>query len=648
LRETYDKDRPAGFAPDFVTPEQWERRAMFLRHQVLVSQGLWPLPPRTPLEPVIHGRIERDGYTIDKVYFASMPGHYVTGNLYQPTAPAADGQRRPAVITPYGHWPEGRFVWYSDEKVEELLQSGAERTAEAARSPLQARCAMLARMGCIVFHYDMVGYCDSRAIVHREGFTDTESILRLQSFMGLQTWNSIRAVDFMSDLPGVDPERIGVTGASGGATQGLLLAAVDPRITAAFLVVMISMNMQGGCVCENAALLRVGSNNVELAALIAPRPLGLAAAQDWTHDFEQRGLPELKSVYRVYDAEPRVEGRFFSFPHNYNLHSREMMYNFMNRHLGLGWTAPVQEQPFVPVPPAELSVFDEDHPVPADTGDASALRRWMTRVSDEQLAQRRQTPGQYTELVRTALQAMIVDQLPQEEELVLADGGPPTGRGRWSARVARRGSEDAMKCAAVFPDQWAGAVVLWAGDDDADAMRLLQQAGIAVVTTESAPEAPGPAAQSYAGFFLGYNRSALAERVHRMLTVIAMIRSWEGVARVGIIGRRGAGVAALLTLSLADGAVDAAAIDLAEFDFDDVQDDRHPMFLSGAVKYGGVRGFMRLCAQGRTLVCGVRRNGVSRSIEAPASVTIEEVSRSLESLVQWLVPHLDHRAQFRD
>ena len=113
----------------------------------------------------------------------------------------------------------------------------------------------LARLGCVVFHYDMVGYADSQPIKHASGFTDAEAELRLQSAMGLQTFNSIRALDFLSSLPDVDPKRIGVTGASGGGTQTFTLCAVDPRPAVAFPAVMVSTNMQGGCVCETADLL---------------------------------------------------------------------------------------------------------------------------------------------------------------------------------------------------------------------------------------------------------------------------------------------------------------------------------------------------------------------------------------------------------
>src|SRR5207247_2684471 len=202
--------------------------------------------------------------------------------------------KHPAVLCPHGHWANGRFFEAPDAEVEKQIKMKAEQTEEGAKYPLQARCAMLARLGFVVFFYDMVGTADSKAIPHREGFKDVAAELRAQSFMGLQTWNSIRALDFVESLPDVDPKRIGVTGASGGGTQTFMLCAVDDRPAAAFPAVMVSTAMQGGCVCENCSYLRQDTGNVELAALFAPKPLGMSGAHDWTIDIETKGLPELK------------------------------------------------------------------------------------------------------------------------------------------------------------------------------------------------------------------------------------------------------------------------------------------------------------------------------------------------------------------
>jgi len=284
---------------------------------------------------------------------------------------------------PLGH---GRLYQANAKEVEKQMASGAEKTKEGASFPLQARCAQLARMGCVVFFYDMVGNADSQQIAHRAGFLDAEAELRLQSFMGLQTWNTIRAYDFLSSLPDVDPARVGVTGASGGGTQTFILGAIDDRPAAAFPAVMVSTAMQGGCICENASYLRVGTGNIELAGLFAPRPLGMSGANDWTVEIETKGLPELKALYRLYGAEDNVFAKTYKqFGHNYNQPSRELMYNFFNKHLKLGFREPVTEQPFVPVPPQQLSVYDREHPLPKDATNAAGVRRYLTETSDKQI-----------------------------------------------------------------------------------------------------------------------------------------------------------------------------------------------------------------------------------------------------------------------
>src|SRR5215469_14958756 len=258
-----------------ATKEAWEIRRTAVREQILVATGLWPLPVKTPLHAVVHGKIDRDTYTIEKVFFASYPGHYVSGNLYRPKNRSG---RLPAVLSPHGHWANGRMYEAPAATARKQIEEGAEQTMEGARYPLQARAAMLARMGCVVFFYDMVGYADSQQIEHRAGFTDAEAILRLQSFMGLQTWNSIRALDFVTSLPDVDTSRIAVTGASGGGTQTFILGSIEDRPAVEFPAVMVGEAMQGGCICENAPLLRIDTNNIELAAMFAPRPLGMTAA----------------------------------------------------------------------------------------------------------------------------------------------------------------------------------------------------------------------------------------------------------------------------------------------------------------------------------------------------------------------------------
>ena len=328
----------------------WERRAAAVREQIASALGLSPMPPRPAITARVDGPIERVGYTVWNVSFESVAGHRVSGNLYRPIG---DGPF-PAVLRPHGHWRGGlggRLMWADDDRVATELASGAERVEAAARSPLQASCANLAMMGCVVFMYDMVGFADSTQLPHGEGLPGSGLI----GPMGLQIWNGLRSLDWLASLPYVDASRIGVAGASSGGLQSVVLAALDDRITATAAVAMIGMHKQGGCACENAERLRDGTSNVEFAATLAPRAIGFASAEDWTADFATLGLPELRRIYGLYNAGGQLEHVHVPFGHNFNVHSREFVYAFFNRHLRLNQPS-TAEREFRPVAPEQLRV----------------------------------------------------------------------------------------------------------------------------------------------------------------------------------------------------------------------------------------------------------------------------------------------------
>lgn len=631
IKKPFHVDNPYPFEPRFPDRQAWERRAEELRTQVLVANGLWPMPPKTPLNPVMHGKIDRDGYTVEKVYFASLPGHYVTGNLYRPKGMPG---RRPGVLCPHGHWANGRLFERSEAEAKQEIESGAESTLEGARYPLQARCAMLARMGCVVFMYDMVGYADSTKIPHTQGFSDAEADLRLQSFMGLQTWNSIRALDFLTSLDDVDPQRIGVTGASGGGTQTFILCAVDPRPAVSFPAVMVSTAMQGGCICENCSLLRIGTNNIELAALFAPKPQAMTGADDWTKEIERKGLPELKRIYGLYGAADRVEAKYLPFPHNYNQPSREMMYNWFNRYLNLGVPEPVKEQPFVPIPPKDLRVFDAEHPVPADAADAPTLRHYLTRTAEAQLRELAKQPEEYRRVVSAALRAMVVDHLPEQEKVKSVLEREIAGDG-FKVRqmlLTRDGTQEYVPALAVIPENWQGEVVVVTDSKGkgmlfeksgrpGQLLRRLLDARKAVVAPDvyltgeffapgQEPKLP-PLEQKYhrnvpfAGYTYGYNRTVLANRVRDTLTTLAYARRLNGERPAELLALGDAAVWALLARLLAGEAVSRAVLDLNGFDFDQVKRPDDAMMLPGALKYGGIHGFLPLCPNRDTIIFGI-------------------------------------------
>ncbi len=665
LGKVVDLNNPAEFKPAFSTREEWENRARELREQVLVANGLWPMPEKAPLKPVIHGKIDRDEYTIEKVFFASLPGHYVCGNLYRPKASGGrkpSGSKLPAVLCPHGHWNNGRLYERGEAEAKKEIDSGAEKTMESARYPLQARCAMLARMGCVVFFYDMVGYADSKKIPHRAGFADAQAELRLQSAMGLQTWNSIRALDFLAGLPDVDPGRIAVTGASGGGTQTFILCAVDPRPAVSFPAVMVSTAMQGGCICENCSLLRVGVNNIELAALFAPKPQAMTGADDWTREIETKGLPELKTIYGLYGAEDRVLAKYYPFPHNYNQVSREMMYNWVNKHLKLGHAEPIVEKPFVPVAPKELSVFDDAHPRPPDEVDATGVRKYLTDWSDKHLAELAKNPEEYRRVVGAALRVLVQDRPPAKGDVALANFKALKGEGFevHQSTLSRNGAAEQIPTIGLVPPSWNGTIVVWVhpkgkaslfqenGKPVTAVQELLDKqyailCGDLFLTGEfhlpdketTAPWPPQPHHKDipYAGYYYGYNRGVLANRVHDLLTVIAFARKAKNVHLVAF---EEAGAWALLARALSGDAVARAAIDLNGFDFDQVKQTTDAAMLPGALKYGGIYGFVPLCLTGETILFDARKTGHPLAGRTP-NVSLQLRKVQPEEMVRWVM-----------
>lgn len=667
-----------------ASPTAWAKRAEYVRRQILVSQGLWPMPEKTPLNAVIHGRVEREDFTVDKVFFESTPGFFVTGNLYRPKGKTG---KLPGVLCPHGHWPQGRFTDAGPEKILKDIVDGAERFEDSGRSPLQARCVTLARMGCVVFHYDMLGYADSTQLsydlVHRFGkqrpemnspevwgFYGTQAESRLQSVMGLQSLNSVRALDFLLALPDVDASRVGVTGASGGGTQTFMLGAIDPRPTVAFPAVMVSTAMQGGCTCENSSLLRVDTGNIEFAAMFAPKPLGMTAANDWTKEMETKGFPELKKHYQMLGVPNNVFLKpSLHFGHNYNYVSRAAMYSWMNKHLKLGLKEPVVEQDFRRLTEAEMSVWDATHPKPPGGPEFERkLTAWLTADADKQLAAARATPEKYRQLVGGALEVMIGRTLEQvgATEWVNAK---KEDRGSYLemsglVRATKHGEE--LPAVFLYPKQWKGRTVVWAHDlgkaglygaDGAPvaAVRTLLDAGATVMGVDLFGQGEFQASgkplekarrvnntRDFTGYTQGYNPSVFAERTRDLLTVVAFVRNYDKKTKTldlaGVGGRAGAWVAA--ARALAGDAVQHAAVDTAGFRFTQISEWQDPAFLPGGAKYDDLPGLLALSAPGKLWLAGegLTAPDAVRAAYASAAGALTVAGKADEAAaVKWLL-----------
>jgi len=330
------------FSEMYSTLDEWKARAASIRQGILKGAHLDPLPPRCPLKPIIHSKREHNGYTVENVAFESLPGFFVTGNLYRPLGKTGPF---PAILNPHGHFQDKVY-------------------SARTRVDMQARCAWFAKMGAVAFAYDMVGWGESTQTSHND-----------PNVLTLQTWNSIRTIDFLTSLPEVDATRIAVTGASGGGTQSFLVAAVDDRITVSAPVVMVASHFFGGCQCESGLPIHQDpeTNNCEIAALAAPRPMIIVSdGSDWTHNVPGIEFPYIWNIYRLYGKEKDVEN--FHFPaegHDYGYSKRAPVYEFFAKHLKL------ERLPVNPLngknPPEDIEiephenllVFNDAHPRPA-------------------------------------------------------------------------------------------------------------------------------------------------------------------------------------------------------------------------------------------------------------------------------------------
>ena len=169
--------RHTDFVYETPVPEydeaSWRLRQAELRDQIRAAAGLLPEPIKSDLQPRVFGRLEREGYSIEKVLLQTFPGFTLAGNLYRPSGEGPF----PAVLSPHGHWSYGRLE-------------------NSDRGSVPARAVNLARQGYVVFAYDMIGYNDTRRLPHATWGGAREQLWSV-NLLGAQLWNSVRALDFL-------------------------------------------------------------------------------------------------------------------------------------------------------------------------------------------------------------------------------------------------------------------------------------------------------------------------------------------------------------------------------------------------------------------------------------------------------------------
>jgi hypothetical protein len=350
----YTEEQAARVLQDLATRyhdrASWEQRAALIRRGILEGAELEHMP-RQPLTVLRTGAHRQHGYIVENIAIETLPGYYLTGNLYRPLKHKSS---MAGILSPHGHFyhPDGRF-----------------------QEQEQKFCATLARMGATVFTYDMVGFGDNNQCAHK-----------IPKALKLQTYNSIRALDFLLSLPDIDSSRIAVTGASGGGTQTILLTAIDSRVKVSAPIVMVSAYFFGGCVCESGMPIHRRptqlTNNVEIASLAAPRPMLLVSDDsDWTRNCPRVEYPYIRTVYSWYGVPQNVGNvHLTGEKHDLGPSKRQAVYAFLVRQLRLNDRtmmkgSEVDERNSAVLSVGSLTVFNQQHPRPRGSvsGDEAVM-----------------------------------------------------------------------------------------------------------------------------------------------------------------------------------------------------------------------------------------------------------------------------------
>lgn len=597
--------------PAYRTAGEWRQRAEALRWQVQIACGLFPPLPKPPLNlRRIVCYEEDEEVVVERVALETFPHFYLTGNLYRPKKGKPP---YPAVLHPHGHVPQSEGRLYERERI---------------------RAMAMAKLGFVVFAYDMVGYGDQFQVIHRASEAPHEHLWAI-SKGGVQTWNSICALDFLLSLPEVDKKRIGCCGSSGGGTQTFLLAAVDDRLSVAVPTKMVSAHMQGGCICENPPLLRIDTCNPEIVALFAPKPLLLISDDgDWTNETPRYEFPLVQSIYRLLNAEDRCANAHFSEGHDFAQGSREAYYAWAIRWLknkGKPLSEPVKE-PVMQLPDAQrFRVWGEDLPKPHNVITWDGLVVWLKEQANAVIERMRpmekKSLHQFQRTMRIALQRTLAVSMPTAEQIIVQEGERAERNGITLQRLwlGRKGIGDRVPSvllttnvasgfcarrpqreAVLLVSEKGAATEVWNGNGEAASLAQNLAARFDVLTIDAflTGDAKGER-KGDVGFFTTYNRTDDAERVQDIVTAMAFLHSRH--KRVHLVGMGRAGLWVLLTRAVIEGD-GKTVVDADQFDANSDDEFVRRLYVPCLRRIGDVRTALTLMAPRPLLVHNAHPN----------------------------------------
>jgi dienelactone hydrolase len=401
-----DGDTPPG------SLAEWETRRGHLRARLMRSWGSFPAES-CPLEPQLLGELSRDGYRVEKRVIQPREGIHMTANVY---VPAGKGPF-PAVLCVHGHW------------------RGAKQDPT-----VQARCVGLVKLGFLVLCVDAFG-AGERGIEKPLGEYHGEMVGATLwpvglPLSGLQVYENMRAIDYLQSRPDVDPERLGVTGASGGGNQSMYVGAMDDRLRSVVPVCSVGTYQAylgaACCLCEVVPGALAYTEEWGVLGLVAPRGLMVINATRDAFQFSveeaRKSISKAEAIYRLHNEPARIRHAIFESPHDYNQAMREAMYGWMTLQLKEEGTGePIDEPPLELEEPETLRCYPGDE----RPGSFLSLPQFAARAARALLA-RRPVPD-HVEHWRSE-QSLMRDAL---ESLL---GGPPAPL---AEPVSRRGDSDA-------------------------------------------------------------------------------------------------------------------------------------------------------------------------------------------------------------
>ena len=589
------------YVPDSL--DEYKKRCKFVRDRLLLSAGLNPMPKIGAIEYKVTNEHTYHEVRIFDVVAQVLPGLKLTGNLYLPKD-ASPQNKVPGILCPHGHWTNGRV--HHEE-------SGG----------VSMRCFQFARLGFAVFSYDMLGFNDNNDFSHwwSKAMRDKCDLLGISPF-GLQTLNSLKAVDFLCERPEVDAECIGCTGTSGGASQTWFVAALDERIKVSAPVCMLSSHFLGGCACEEGPLLRItGLTSFDIVASLAPRPVMLPAVTgDWTNLNPQYEIPRLKKIYKLFSAEHNIEHFYYDDEHNYNKRTRQHVYSFFMRHLMGKEVGDIIEEENIPPPAPELLWHNGVQPQKAtDTTISAAIENLNKAYNAHVLDVGDADPEQFKQERLEILRQLLDDGRGETRDVVYRVLGPTEGWGVAGGKVrpytlSRRGVGDYIQVIDITSDKCTTAdeitlVVTDAGYqeyfgsgsksscikkamEEGKKLRIAELFGTGCSAWQlKYAIRDNDGSESHANYSTAFEESYFSMRVHDVITNVVQLRE-QGYTNIRIFAEGSA-----VPVALAGAALTATPVEVDMTGIDDsiwsTELNYHPLIMH----IGGIAGLQQLCTK---------------------------------------------------